>query len=82
MLSAQAANTNIIVFDLTRSGLEPSIYSTRGEHANQYSTDAVHSRTQYDKVILIFEWTKRNVAAVFIKPSIKKKNQLIVFKFI
>ena len=24
---------------LTRSGLEPTIYRTRGEHANDYSTD-------------------------------------------
>jgi hypothetical protein len=33
--------TNFIVFDLTRPGLEPTIYRTRGEHANHYATDAV-----------------------------------------
>ena len=30
-----------IVFGLIRSGLEPMIYRTRGEHANHYTTDAV-----------------------------------------
>ena len=33
--------TNFIVFSLTRSGLEPTIYRTRGEHSNHYATDAV-----------------------------------------
>jgi hypothetical protein len=32
-------NTNIIVFGLTRSGLEPKIYRTQGEHAEYYTTD-------------------------------------------
>jgi hypothetical protein len=32
---------NFIVFVLTRPGLEPTIYRTRGEHANHYATDAV-----------------------------------------
>jgi hypothetical protein len=30
----------ISVFGLTRLGLEPTIYRTRGEHANHYATDA------------------------------------------
>ena len=34
MLSGDATNINFIVFDLTRSGFEPTIYSTRDEHAN------------------------------------------------
>ena len=38
----EATNTNFIVFGLTRSGLKPTIYHTRGEHANHYTTDAVH----------------------------------------
>jgi hypothetical protein len=36
----EATNTNFIVFGLTRSGLELTIYRTRGEHANHYATDA------------------------------------------
>jgi hypothetical protein len=41
MLSGEATNTNFIVFGLTRPGLKPTIYRTRGEHANHYLTDAV-----------------------------------------
>jgi hypothetical protein len=43
MLSGEATNTNFIVFGLTWSGLEPTSYRTRGEHANHYvyTTDAV-----------------------------------------
>jgi hypothetical protein len=33
--------TNFIVFGLTPPGLEPTIYHTRGEHANNYTTHAV-----------------------------------------
>jgi hypothetical protein len=40
VLSGQATNTNFIVFGLTRSGLEPTIYHTRGEHANQILSNA------------------------------------------
>ena len=43
MLSGEAANTNLIVFGLTRPGLEPTIYRTRSEHAIHYATDAVQS---------------------------------------
>jgi hypothetical protein len=33
----------ISVFGLTRPRLEPTIYRTRGEHANYYATDAVNN---------------------------------------
>jgi hypothetical protein len=36
-----ATNTNFIVFGLTWSGLEPTIYRTRDEHTNHYTTDGV-----------------------------------------
>jgi hypothetical protein len=39
--SGEAINTNFVVFGLTRPGLGPEIYSTRGEHANNYTTDAI-----------------------------------------
>ena len=32
LLSGEATNTYFIVFGLNRSGLEPTIYRTRGEH--------------------------------------------------
>ena len=37
----QSANTNFIVFGLTHPGFEPTIYRTRGEHANHYTTNVV-----------------------------------------
>jgi len=43
MFSGKATNTNFIVFGLTRPEIEPTIYRTRGEHANNYTTDAVMS---------------------------------------
>jgi hypothetical protein len=41
VLSREATNTNFIFLGLTQPGLEPTIYCTRGEHANYYTTDAV-----------------------------------------
>jgi hypothetical protein len=38
---AEKQNINFIVFGLSRSGLEPTIYQIRGVHANHYFTDAV-----------------------------------------
>jgi hypothetical protein len=35
----EATNTNCIVFGLTRTALESTIYRTRGEHPNHYTTD-------------------------------------------
>ena len=32
----------IAVFGLTQSGFEPTIYCSRGDHANHYTIDAVH----------------------------------------
>jgi hypothetical protein len=43
MLSEEATNTNFLVFDLTRPGLKSTIYHTRGEHTNHYTTDAVYT---------------------------------------
>jgi len=43
VLSGEATNTNFIFIGLTRPGLEPTIYCTRGEHSNQYATDAVQA---------------------------------------
>ena len=41
VLFEEAANTNFIVFGLIRLRLECTIYGSRGEHANHYTTDAV-----------------------------------------
>ena len=37
----EAANTNCIVFGLIGPWFETTIYRTRDEHANHYTTDAV-----------------------------------------
>jgi hypothetical protein len=41
ILNIEAANTKFIVLYLSRAALDPTIYHTRGEHANNYITDAV-----------------------------------------
>jgi hypothetical protein len=41
VLSEEATQNNVIVFGLTRPGLEPMIYHTRDKHPNHYTTDAV-----------------------------------------
>jgi exonuclease I len=41
VLSGEATYTNLIVFGLIRPVLEPTIYHTRGKHANHYVIDAV-----------------------------------------
>ena len=41
MLIEEATNTNFIVFGVSRSGLELTIYCTQGKHANYYTNDAV-----------------------------------------
>ena len=45
MVSGEATNANFVVFGFTRSALEPTIYRTRSEHANNCSTDAVNVYT-------------------------------------
>ena len=39
-----------MVFCLTRSGLEPTIYRTRGGNANHYTTDVVKKRKKTHRV--------------------------------
>jgi hypothetical protein len=38
---------------LTQLGLEPTIYCTRGEHANHYTTNAV--RAQMEKIVVLLQ---------------------------
>ena len=40
-LCREATHINFIVFGLTRAGLEPTIYGTRGEHDHHYTADAI-----------------------------------------
>jgi len=41
--SGEATNTNCIVFYLTRAELESTMYRTRDEHSNHYTTVVVLS---------------------------------------
>ena len=41
VLSGEATNTNLIVFGLTRQGLKPTIYHTRGKQTNHYTIDEI-----------------------------------------
>ena len=61
MLSRETTNTNSIVFGLTRSGLEPTIYRTLGEHVNHYTTDVVqnHGKNKNYRSFYMFS-TKTN----------------------
>ena len=49
---------HVRIFDLTRSGLEPTIYCTRGEHTNYYTTDVVMCKyTEHtDKIAVWRAW--------------------------
>ena len=54
VLNEEAKNTNFIVFGLSQPRLEPTIYRTRCEHANQHTTDAVpQNETFWDTKELI-----------------------------
>jgi hypothetical protein len=44
VLTGEETTTIFIVFDFIQSGLEHTIYRTRGDHANHHKTDAVLSK--------------------------------------
>jgi hypothetical protein len=46
VLCGEATTTSYIVFGMTQSGLEPTIYLTRGEYDNHYASDPVPSKTK------------------------------------
>jgi hypothetical protein len=51
VLSGETTNTNLIAFDLIRSGLEATIYPTQGELSNHYPTDtAINVQRKQDKM--------------------------------
>ena len=67
MLSGEATNTNLIVFGLTRPGIEPTIYRTRGEHADHYASDAVkRGGTQFILKLLLKWYPKINQSIVLL----------------
>jgi hypothetical protein len=66
MFIGEATNTNFIVFGLTQSGLELTIYHTRWEHANHYITDAVlRNRNSYIDSLMVFNATFNNISVMW-----------------
>jgi hypothetical protein len=55
VLSGEATNTNFIVFGLTRPGFEPTIYLTRCECTNHYTTDTVLSIQYHSSWPLVWQ---------------------------
>ena len=53
MLTGKATNTNCIVFGLTQTGLEPTIYYTWGVHANHYTMDAINKFKKTYKIFVM-----------------------------
>ena len=68
--SGEATNTNYIVFGLTRSGLEPTIYRTQDEHANHYTTDAVDIFSINIKNVLKFKHDIFHIGLLIISQPI------------
>jgi hypothetical protein len=65
---AEKQEIPILVFCLTRRGLEPMIYHTRGRRANHYATDVVPS---FDEATLLRSMNGKHVFALHQKWQIK-----------
>jgi hypothetical protein len=63
MLSGETTNTNFIVSGL--GSKKPTIYHTRGEHANHYTSDAVANIYYATKVLK--KKKKSNIKNVLLK---------------
>jgi hypothetical protein len=88
VFSGEATNSNFIIFGLTRSGLEPTMYCTRGEHVNHYDTDAIiwrNSCTIADLTVFNFfsvrHYEKRFNAKNWIWTSAEFNIQWLLFFF-
>jgi hypothetical protein len=70
VLSGEATNTNLIVFGLTRLGLQPTIYRTLGEHVNRYATDDVVMGSFYF-LFYVLNTIDRKVQSVKVNNSLE-----------
>ena len=63
----EATDTNLIVFGLTRSRLELTIYLTRWEHANHYATIMVRAvlEADYEIELLVITSGKKEITRTF-----------------
>ena len=74
MLSGEATNTNFIVFGATRPGIEPTIYRTRGEHANHYAPDAVPMAMGFTYDFYANRWRMCSISYYFRNSSASINN--------
>jgi hypothetical protein len=63
-------NTNFIVFGLTRSGLEPTIYRTRGEHDNHYTNGAVQMESVWTNSVQVLN----SLSLLYLSTDLLKHN--------
>jgi hypothetical protein len=80
--------TNFIVFGLTQTGLEPTIYHTRGEHPKHYITNTLsHDVSDANPVYnpwqpfgsaIVYYYIPKIILLSFTKQSIKVFKHLIV----
>jgi hypothetical protein len=68
VLSGEATHTDLMVFGLNQSGFEPTIYRTRGEHANTYTTDAVGLKGEGTQLNTLFQG--KNIRIKYIKTEV------------
>ena len=81
----EATNANFIVFGLTGRGLEPTVYHTRGEHANHYSTDAVSTELNhpvcFNWKVLEFCWWRGILDTTLCDKVCQWVSRLVVFSW-
>jgi hypothetical protein len=73
-LTDEATDNNFIVYGLIRPGLELTIYHTRGEHANHYTTDAVsryddHTTELYNIGLGLLCLTPLSLSVLFVEEN-------------
>ena len=64
MLSREATNTSITVFELTLPMLEPTIYHTPGEHPNHYASNVVFIPYRVRGRVMVFNTTSNNISVI------------------
>ena len=64
-----------LIFGLIRSGIEPTIYRTRGTYTNHYTTDAVQKFEDTKGIIKSCKWKDRQYNG---QKKKEKQNMILV----
>jgi hypothetical protein len=73
VLNGEATNTDVMVFALTRKGLEPTIYHTRREYPNHYTAHAVKNRKEArHSVFSLFLFYTIQYNTIYLESEISK----------